>query len=52
MDGIYNESPLAYQYTSGSSGINATVKDMENFMIAHLNNGVFQENRILNEKHQ
>ncbi|HDK7175914.1 TPA: serine hydrolase [Clostridium botulinum] len=49
-DGIYNESPLAYQYTSGSSGINATVKDMENFMIAHLNNGVFQENRILNEK--
>ncbi len=50
MDGIYNESPLDYQYTSGSSGINATVKDMENFMIAHLNNGVFEENRILNER--
>lgn len=49
-DGTYNESPLIYQYTSGSSGINATVKDMENFMIAHLNNGEFQGKRILNEK--
>ncbi|WP_258280585.1 MULTISPECIES: serine hydrolase [unclassified Clostridium] len=50
IGGDYNESPLAYQYTSGSSGINATVKDMENFMIAHLNNGEFQGKKILNEK--
>ncbi|KEI83239.1 beta-lactamase [Clostridium botulinum A2 117] len=49
-DETCNESPLAYQYTSGSSGINATVKDMKNFMIAHLNNGEFQGNRLLNEK--
>ncbi|WP_392486157.1 serine hydrolase domain-containing protein [Haloimpatiens sp. FM7315] len=49
-DGTYNESPLAYQYTSGSAGINATVKDMKNFMIAHLNNGEFQGNRLLNKK--
>ncbi|MBU3091246.1 beta-lactamase family protein [Clostridium sp. CF011] len=50
IGGDYNESPLAYQYTSGSSGINATVKDMENFMMAHLNNGEFQGKKILNEK--
>lgn len=50
IDGTYNESSLAYQYTSGSAGINATVKDMENFMIAHLNNGEFQGNRLLNKK--
>lgn len=50
IGGNYTESPLDYQYTSGSSGINATVKDMENFMIAHLNNGEFQGNKILNEK--
>ncbi|MBZ9606540.1 serine hydrolase [Clostridium estertheticum] len=50
IGGDYNESPLDYQYTSGSSGINTTVKDMENFMIAHLNNGEFQGNKILNEK--
>lgn len=50
VEGSFNESPLVYQYTSGSSGINATVKDMENFMIAHLNNGEFEGKRILNEK--
>ncbi|MBZ9621840.1 serine hydrolase [Clostridium sp. FP2] len=50
IGGEYNESPLGYQHTSGSSGINATVKDMENFMIAHLNNGEFQGKKILNEK--
>lgn len=44
----YTLVPLAYQYTSGSSGILATVKDMENFMLAHLNNGEFQGNRIMN----
>ncbi|WP_040330557.1 serine hydrolase domain-containing protein [Clostridium ihumii] len=44
----YTLVPLAYQYTSGSSGIVATVKDMENFMLAHLNNGEFQGNRIMN----
>ncbi|MBU3176851.1 serine hydrolase [Clostridium estertheticum] len=50
IKGTYNEIPLAYQYTSGSSGMNVTVKDMENFMIAHLNNGQFKENRILKEE--
>ncbi len=48
--GNYKEIPLAYQYTSGSSGIIAPVKDMENFMMAQLNNGQFQENRILKEE--
>lgn len=47
-DKSYILVPLAYQYTSGSSGILATVKDMENFMLAHLNNGEFQGNRIMN----
>ncbi|SHI68345.1 CubicO group peptidase, beta-lactamase class C family [Clostridium cavendishii DSM 21758] len=50
VDGDYEESPLRYQYTSGSSGVNATVKDMENFMMAHLNNGEFQGKKILSEK--
>ncbi|MBU3132326.1 beta-lactamase family protein [Clostridium gasigenes] len=50
VDGAFNKVPLAYQYTSGSSGINAPVSDMKNFMIAHLNNGEFEGNRILNEE--
>ncbi|EPY2275805.1 serine hydrolase domain-containing protein [Clostridium sporogenes] len=50
IKGRYNEIPLAYQYASGSSGINATAKDMKNFMIAHLNNGELQGHIILNEK--
>lgn len=45
----FNKVPLAYQYTSGSSGINTTVSDMKKFMIAHLNNGEFEGNRILSE---
>lgn len=46
----YEEQPLAYQYTSGSSGVIATVKDMEHFMIMHLNGGQYGENRILQEQ--
>ncbi|GAA0076558.1 serine hydrolase [Clostridium sp. CTA-5] len=49
-DGSFNEIPLAYQYTSGSSGVNATPRDMENFMIGHLNNGEFQGVKILREE--
>lgn len=49
-DGSFNEIPLAYQYTSGSSGINATPRDMENFMIGHLNNGEFYGVKILREE--
>jgi len=40
---------LAYQYTSGSSGIISTVTDMEKFMIMHLNNGEYNSNSVLNE---
>lgn len=46
-DKSYVESPFAYQFTSGSSGIIATTKDMESFIIANLNNGKFQNNSIL-----
>ena len=46
----YVESPFSYQYTSGSSGIIATAKDMENFIIANLNDGKFQNNSILKPK--
>lgn len=49
-NGSFNEVPLAYQYTSGSSGINATARDMENFMLLHLNNGEFEGTRILKEE--
>lgn len=40
------ESPLLYQYTSGSSGIIAPVYDMENFIIACLNDGRFDDKSI------
>ncbi|KFX60376.1 serine hydrolase [Clostridium botulinum] len=49
-DGNYTANPLAYQYTSGSAGIIATAKDMENFIIANLNNGKFNDNNILSSK--
>lgn len=47
-DGKYQKIPFAYQYTSGSSGIIASVADMENFMIMHLNTGTYQNEAILN----
>lgn len=43
----YVEAPFTYQYTSGSSGIITTVKDMENFIIENLNDGKFRNNCIL-----
>jgi CubicO group peptidase (beta-lactamase class C family) len=46
----YVANPLPYQYTSGSDGVIATAKDMENFIIANLNNGQFQNNSILSSK--
>lgn len=46
----YVEKKITYQYTSGSSGIIAPVSDMKNFMIANLNKGYFEGNRILNVK--
>lgn len=49
-DDSYAANPLPYQYSSGSAGIIATVKDMENFIIANLNNGQFQNNSILSKK--
>lgn len=49
-DGKYLKVPLAYQYTSGSSGILSTVTDMEHFMIMHLNNGKYKNNTILDTK--
>lgn len=49
INGSYEKVPLAFQYTSGSSGINATVSDMKNFMIASLNNGKFGKIQILKE---
>lgn len=45
----YVANPLPYQYTSGSAGIIATARDMENFIIANLNNGEFQNNSILSK---
>lgn len=45
----YIANPLPYQYASGSAGIIATVRDMENFIIANLNNGQFQNNSILSK---
>lgn len=49
-DGNYVANPLPYQYTSGSSGIIATAKDMENFIIANLNYGQFKNSSILRPK--
>ena len=49
-DEKYSELPFSYQYTSGSSGIITTVKDMENFIMANLNDGKFQNNNILKPK--
>lgn len=46
----YVANLLPYQYTSGSSGIIATAKDMENFIMANLNDGKFQNNTILSPK--
>lgn len=46
----YTEQPLAYQYTSGSSGVITTVKDMEHFMMMHLNGGKYGDNYILREQ--
>ncbi|RDU25202.1 serine hydrolase domain-containing protein [Anaerosacchariphilus polymeriproducens] len=46
-DGKYQKTSFAYQYTSGSSGVISTVSDMENFMIMHLNNGMFKDNCII-----
>ena len=46
----YTEQPLAYQYTSGSSGVITTVKDMEHFMMMHLNGGKYGDNYILKEQ--
>lgn len=48
----FEEQPLAYQYTSGSSGVITTVKDMEHFMIMHLNGGKYGDNHILQEQTQ
>lgn len=48
----FAEQPLAYQYTSGSSGVIATVEDMEHFMIMHLNGGKYGDNHILQEQTQ
>lgn len=45
----YIENPLPYQYSSGSAGIIATARDMENFIMANLNNGQFQNNSILSK---
>lgn len=49
-DDNYVANPLSYQYTSGSAGIIATAKDMENFILANLNNGQFQNSSILSPK--
>lgn len=47
-DGNGNEiQGFAYQYTSGSSGVISTVKDMEHFMIMYLNGGAYQGRKIL-----
>lgn len=46
----FNEIPLAYQYTSGSSGIITTASDMEKFMLAIFNNGKLNNTSILNEE--
>lgn len=43
----YLEFSLLYQYTSGSSGIITTAKDMKNFIIANLNNGSFNGKSVL-----
>lgn len=47
-EGKYQKAAFAYQYTSGSSGVIATVTDMENFMRMHLNNGRYENKCILN----
>lgn len=46
-DGNYRKAPFAYQYTSGSSGVISTVSDMENFMIMHLNGGMFGNTSVI-----
>ncbi|MHC1748284.1 MAG: serine hydrolase domain-containing protein [Cellulosilyticaceae bacterium] len=47
MDNKFTKLPFAYQYTSGSSGVIASVSDMGNFMKMHLNQGVFEGNIVL-----
>lgn len=46
-DGDFMEQPLAYQYTSGSSGVLATAKDMERFLSMNLQGGTCQNTEIL-----
>ena len=46
----YEKQPFAYQYTSGSSGIIASVTDMENYMEMQLNDGMFESTKVLNSE--
>ena len=46
----YEKQPFAYQYTSGSSGIIASVTDMENYMEMQLNEGLFENTKVLNSE--
>lgn len=46
----YEKQPFAYQYTSGSSGIIASVTDMENYMEMQLNDGLFENTKVLNSE--
>lgn len=47
VGGTFQKAKFAYQYASGSSGVIATVTDMENFMIMHLNNGTYEDREII-----
>jgi CubicO group peptidase (beta-lactamase class C family) len=49
-DGKYQKASFAYQYTSGSSGVIATVTDMENFMRMHLNSGRLENKYIIDSR--
>lgn len=46
-DDKYEELPFSYQFTSGSAGVVTTVEDMENFIIANLNDGKFKNKSLM-----
>ncbi|MEU4222793.1 serine hydrolase domain-containing protein [Nonomuraea sp. NPDC026600] len=48
-DGAYQRKPFVFDNLAPDGSISATAADMANFMIAHLRNGRFGGNRVLQE---
>ncbi len=50
VNGKYQPYPYDYVQLSAAGELNTTAPDMANFMIAHLQNGLFQDKQILSEE--